>query len=344
MKLSWVATPSTTAVVNKTDPSLWRYRLVLPPISDEHIITLIEGWTALNRAEDYKGIFLYFKDETVNPTGSFKDRGMSLAISHLCSYGVQKICLPSAGNAGVAAAAYCQEAGIECHVYLPETIPTPFVEATEKYEATVRLLGQTIADASKAMQKEKQESWFDLSTLKEPFRVEGKKTLGYEIAEQLGWHFPDVVIYPTGGGTGLVGMWKAFSEMRQMGWVDGNLPRMVAVQSSGCAPVVNAFEKGLKKHQPWQKPETSALGLNVPNPIGGSWMLRILRECAGIAVMVEESKIMSALREVTAISETDPSPEAGVTWLGFQELVEGGWIRPGETVVIPITGSGERYL
>ncbi|MCH7733434.1 MAG: threonine synthase [Candidatus Marinimicrobia bacterium] len=337
------ASATATATINQTDLSLWRYRSVLPPIKDEYITTLIEGWTALNRAEDYLGVSLYFKDETVNPTGSFKDRGMSLAISHLRSYGIRAVCLPSAGNAGVAAAAYCQEAGIECHVYLPETIPTPFVEATEKYGATVRLVGKTIADASNAMKKEKHETWFDLSTLKEPFRVEGKKTLGYEIAEQLEWCFPDVVVYPTGGGTGLMGMWKAFNEMKEMGWVEGNLPRMVVVQSSGCAPIVNAFEKGLKKHQPWQKPETSALGLNVPNPIGGSWMLRVLQESTGIAVMVEEEEIPAAWKEVAVVSGTKPSPEAGVAWLGFKSLVDSGWIHPKEVVIIPITGSGERY-
>lgn len=200
-----------------------------------------------------------------------------------------------------------------------------------------------MVDASAAMQEEKEQDWFDLSTLKEPFRVEGKKTLGYEIAEQLGWHFPDVVIYPTGGGTGLIGMWKAFKEMKQLGWVEEKLLRMVAVQSNGCAPVVRAFAEGSPHCVPWAESSTMALGLNSPNPLGGAWMLNVLRESTGMAVMVEEERIGSSLKEVSDLSGTNPSPEAAVAWLGFEKLVSTGWIQPGEKVVIPVTGSADRY-
>jgi len=332
-----------TATVNLDDPSLWRYRTILPPIDDRHIMTLVEGWTDLRSGGDYGGATVYFKDETVNPTGSFKDRGMSLAVSHLKRSGVTEACLPSAGNAGVSVAAYCEEAGIECHVYLPEMIPSPFVKATEKYSAHVHLGGQTIAEAAARMNGEKEKRWFDLSTLKEPFRVEGKKTLGYEIAEHLDWHFPDVVVYPAGGGTGLVGMWKAFNEMKRLGWVEGALPRMVAVQSAGCAPVVKAFAAGALETVPWQDGDTAALGLNVANPLGGAWMLKVLRQSDGIAVMVNEEDVAVARKEVAISSGTESSPEAGVAWRGFQKLSGSGWIREGETVVIPITGSADRY-
>lgn len=325
-------------------PSLWRYLSILPPITREFVTTLGEGWTPLDCFGTYRDTTLYFKDETRNPTGSFKDRGMSMAISMARVYGIGEVCLPSAGNAGVAAAAYCKEAGIGCHVYLPEAIPEPFIAETSAFGAIVRRAGRTMVDASDTMQEEKEQDWFDLSTLKEPFRVEGKKTLGYEIAEQLGWHFPDVVVYPTGGGTGLIGMWKAFKEMKQLGWVKGKLPRMVAVQSNGCAPVVRAFAEGFPHCVPWAESSTMALGLNSPNPLGGAWMLNVLRESTGMAVMVEEERIGSGLKEVSDLSGTNPSPEAAVAWLGFEKLVSTGWIQPGEKVVIPVTGSADRYL
>jgi len=292
---------------------------------------------------DYQGVILYFKDETKNPTGSFKDRGMSMAISKARDYGIQNVCLPSAGNAGVAAAAYCKEAGIVCHVYLPETIPPAFIKEAEQYGATIKVAGKTIVEAAARMQKEKKKGWFDLSTLKEPFRIEGKKTLGYEIAEQMGWHFPDVIIYPTGGGTGLIGMWKAFNEMKAFGWVTDKLPRMVVVQSTGCAPIVRAFVERADHPFPWKDSQTAALGLNVPNPIGGSWMLNVLQESRGTAVMVDEEQIKSAQEEVATLSGTDPSPEVAVAWLGFEKLLECGWIRSSEKVVVPVTGSGGRY-
>ena len=324
--------------------SLWRYLPILPTVSKKHIITLNEGWTPLKHVELSFEVKLYFKDETENPTGSFKDRGMTMAISKASGYGLKEVCLPSAGNAGVAASAYCKEAGIGCHVYLPETIPPAFIRETERYGAMVRLAGETFSATGAILKKERKSDWFDLSTLKEPFRVEGKKTLGYEIAEQLGWHFPDVIVYPTGGGTGLIGMWKAFNEMKELNWVKDKLPRMVAVQSNGCAPVVAAFMEESDVCFPWDRGKTVALGLNAPNPIGGSWMLRVLRDSYGTAVMVDEEQIPAAYEEVALLSGTDPSPEVLVAWLGFKKLMESGWIRRGETVIMPVTGSGRRYV
>ncbi|MFQ6673274.1 MAG: threonine synthase [Fidelibacterota bacterium] len=255
--------------ISQALPSLWRYLSVLPPLPEDQITTLNEGWTPLIDAGEYEGISVSFKDETMNPTGSFKDRGMTMAVSHLRPFGVRHVCLPSAGNAGVAAAAYCSKAGIGCHLFLPERIPGPFVEEAKRYGADVTLAGKTMAQAAARMERDRSLEWFDLSTLREPFRVEGKKTLGYEIAEQLGWGFPDAVIYPTGGGTGLIGMWKAFNEIRDLGWTTDELPRMVAVQSSGCAPVVRAFADGEDQVRPWEESHTAALGLHAPNPLGG---------------------------------------------------------------------------
>ena len=326
--------------------SLWRYREVLPPIHNDHIVSLDEGWTPIIDGMMYSGVSVFFKDESVNPTGSFKDRGMAMAVSHAKRNGIKELCLPSAGNAGVSAASYCAAAGIKCHVFLPETIPAPFIEGTEQSGADLRLGGRTIADAAAKMRESIRDGWFDLSTLKEPFRVEGKKTLGYEIAEQLDWRLPDIIVYPTGGGTGLIGMWKAFNEMSELAWIDAaaTLPRMVVAQSDGCAPIVKAFAQGSPQHEPWADSHTNALGLNVPTPLGGAWILKTIRESNGIAVMVDENKVMDATAEVNDLSGIQGSCEAGVSWLTFKTLVETGWIKKGERVVIPITGGAERYV
>jgi threonine synthase len=325
-------------VIEETDFSLWRYGAVLPEIKEKNTMTLGEGFTSLVSIENEWNVSLYIKDETKNPTGSFKDRGMALAISMAKEQGVKAICLPSAGNAGIAAAAYCEKAGIECHVFLPESIPSSFVKETEKYHASVYLKGGTIAEAGKEMLINKQKHWFDISTLKEPFRVEGKKTMGYEIVEQLGWKYPGVVIYPTGGGTGLIGMWKAFNEMKWLGWVEGNLPRMASIQSSACAPVVTAFENEKMDTKFWDSDSTQALGLNVPGPIGGAWMLNILNESGGTAVSVDEADIEDATSEINARTGINASLEAGVVWLGLKKLLQSGWIQERSTVVVPITG------
>ena len=318
--------------VIEDDLSLWRYRSSLPDI--EIKISLGEGHTPLiPRSKN-----VYVKDETVNPTGSFKDRGMALAITMAKAQGVKAICLPSAGNAGISAAAYCQAADIECNVFLPETIPEPFKKETEKYNSILTLSGQTISDAAKFMQENKKDDWFDISTLKEPFRVEGKKTLGYEIAEQLGWEFPDVVVYETGGGTGLIGMWKAFKEIQGMGWVKGPLPRMVAAQSDGCAPVVKAFQAMEKDTVFWKNSHTIALGLNVPGPLGGRWILDILSKSNGIAVSVTEETLVSQTKEMNEFTGINASPEAGVVWSAYNTLLDMGWIKNEERVVLFATG------
>lgn len=316
--------------------SLWRYKSVLPDFKKE--ITLGEGWTPLLDL----GHNLMVKDETGNPTGSFKDRGMALAVSRAKQVGVKAICLPSAGNAGVSAAAYAREAGLSCFVFLPEITPLAYIRDTEVSGAAIYVKGGSIAEAAKNMQTQKKEYWFDLSTLKEPFRVEGKKTLGYEIAEQMGWKLPQVIIYPTGGGTGILGMWKAFNEMLGQGWVKGTLPRFVAVQSDGCAPIVKAFEKGLKETEFWKNSQTAAWGLNVPGPLGGSWILRILKASLGLAVSVKENELdqyTAAFRLRTGINV---SLEGGAVWSAFRALKLKKWIKKDDIVVILATGQDRK--
>jgi len=312
--------------------SLWRYKSVLPDI--QTIISLGEGHTPLITISNN----VYVKDETLNPTGSFKDRGMALAVTMAKAQGVKTICLPSAGNAGISAAAYCEVAEIECNVFLPETIPEPFKIETDKYSANLTLSGNTISDAAKQMLNNKEDGWFDISTLKEPFRVEGKKTLGYEIAEQLGWKFPDVVVYETGGGTGLIGMWKAFQEMKGMGWVKGKLPRMVAAQSDGCAPVVKAFQGMEKDTEFWENSHTMALGLNVPGPLGGRWILDVLSQSNGIAIAVPEEELVASTKEMNDITGINSSAEAGVVWSAYNTLLKMDWINNQESVVLFATG------
>ncbi len=323
---------STPINVIRENNSLWRYESVLPKVDAQ--VTLGEGNTPLVHIE--KNVWI--KDETVNPTGSFKDRGMGLAVTMAKAQGVASICLPSAGNAGVSAAAYCQQAGIDCHVFLPETIPDPFKAATDQYGANLVLSGMTISDAAKAMLEEKKDDWFDISTLKEPFRVEGKKTLGYEIAEQMDWSLPDVIIYPTGGGTGLIGMWKAFREMIGMGWIEDKMPRMVATQSDGCAPVVNAFQAMEKDTVFWNNSDTIALGLNVPGPLGGHWILDILAQSNGIAVSTPEANLTELTQEINAKSQINASAEVGTVWSAYLSLKEAGWIGDNDKVVLFATG------
>ena len=318
--------------VIESELSLWRYKSVLPDI--QTIISLGEGHTPLITISNN----VYVKDETLNPTGSFKDRGMALAVTMAKAQGVKTICLPSAGNAGISAAAYCEVAEIECNVFLPETIPEPFKIETDKYSANLTLSGNTISDAAKQMLNNKEDGWFDISTLKEPFRVEGKKTLGYEIAEQLGWKFPDVVVYETGGGTGLIGMWKAFQEMKGMGWVKGKLPRMVAAQSDGCAPVVKAFQGMEKDTEFWENSHTMALGLNVPGPLGGRWILDVLSQSNGIAIAVPEEELVASTKEMNDITGINSSAEAGVVWSAYNTLLKMDWINNQESVVLFATG------
>ena len=324
--------------IEPEEESLWRYASVLPSYTKKEKISLGEGWTPLLSIDNN----VYVKDETVNPTGSFKDRGMAMAVTFAKAQNVKKICLPSAGNAGVSASAYCQAAGIDCFVFLPETIPGSFKKETERYKSELVLSGQTISEAAQTMINQKDEDWFDISTLKEPFRVEGKKTLGYEIVEQLGWSWPDVIIYPTGGGTGLIGMWKAFKEMLGMGWISGPLPRMVVAQSDGCAPVVEAFQAQQDATSFWHKSNTIALGLNVPGPLGGYWILEILSESNGIAVAAKESSLEIKTENFRERTGIDASAEIGVVWSAYEELREKKWITTGEKVVLFATGIERR--
>ena len=323
-------------------PTLWRYRPFLPSVLAQACISLGEGQTPLlERKAD--GRTFYLKDETQNPTGSFKDRGMCLALSVARALGIKKVCLPSAGNAAVSAAVYAVAGDLRCRVYLPETIPPSFVEEVRDSGGEVRAVGRTLGEASAAMAEESDGSWFNMATLKEPYRVEGKKTMGLEIAEQLGWEFPDVVVYPAGGGTGLIGIWKAFQELQALDWVRQPLPRMAAVQTAGCAPVVRALEASSEVTEPWHDPRTAALGLNVPDPFGGRWMLTVLRESEGTALTVNEDEIAAAQRQLAELSGVPAGPESGVAWRGYERLVEDGWIKAGERAVVIITGDDRRY-
>ena len=325
-------------LIEDKNESLWRYVSVLPKECLNENISLGEGWTPLIPI----GNNIYIKNETVNPTGSFKDRGMAIAITMAKIQNVEKICLPSAGNAGVSASAYCQAAGIECFVFLPETIPEPFINETKRYQSNLVLNGKTISEAAKTMMDHKKDDWFDISTLKEPFRVEGKKTLGYEIAEQFNWSLPDVIIYPTGGGTGLIGMWKAFKEMLGMGWISGRLPRMVVVQSDGCSPVVDAFKQKKDSTEFHSNSSSAALGLNVPGPLGGYIILDIVLKSNGTAVKVPESSLQIETEDFRQKTGIDASPEAGAVWSSYKSLLDSEWISSNEKVVLFATGIERR--
>ena len=323
-------------------PTLWRYQAFLPSVSEKYRISLGEGNTPLREIE-YKSRRIYLKDETGNPTGSFKDRGMCVALSMARALGISRIALPSAGNAAVSAASYALAGNLGCLVYLPDSIPGQIVDEIKGCGAEVVLAGSTIKEAAAAMAEQLDGSWFNVSTFKEPYRVEGKKTMGLEIAEALGWEFPDVVIYPTGGGTGLIGIWKAFQELRSLGWVRQKMPRMVAVQSEGCAPVVEAFLSGSATTKPWPKPHTRALGLNVPAPLGGEWMLNVLRESNGTALAIPEDHIAPARERMQLLAGMPIGAEVAVAWRGLELLIEQNWIAPEDRVALVVTGDDRRY-
>ena len=318
--------------------SMWRYGTVLP-IPADRAVSLGEGWTPLLDLGD--GVWV--KDESVNPTASFKDRGMSMAISAAVSLGAEGFAAPSAGNAGVALAAYGARAGLPVMVAMPEDTPLRMIERCREYGAHVESVAGTIGDAGKWLAEHGNPQHFDVSTLKEPYRVEGKKTMGYELYEQFQGELPDVVIYPTGGGTGLVGMWKAWNEMEAMGWLDGKAPRMVSVQAEGCAPVVSAFLRGETKTVPFPSPETKAYGLRVPSPIGGFLCLRAIAETGGTALTVTEAEIEAATSVAADLTGIDFCPEGGAAWAGWQRLRADGWITDSDRVVVWNTGSGRMY-
>jgi threonine synthase len=327
---------------------LWRYREVLPVENDANVISLGEGWTPLLHAErlgQELGIEkLYIKDESQNPTQSFKARGMSAAVSMAKELGAQKLAVPSAGNAAGALAAYAARAGLECFIFMPDDTPRANVMECEQTGAQVTLMAGLITDCGAEIARRKEaEGWFDVSTLKEPYRVEGKKTLGYELGEQLNWELPDVIIYPTGGGTGLIGMWKAFAEMEQLGWIGSRRPRMVTVQASGCAPIVRAFETGQRFADEFPDAETVASGLRVPKAIGDFLILDAIRASKGTALSVTDAELIAATREIGAAEGIFCAPEGAACLPALRKLMASGEISRDERIVLFNTGAGVKY-
>jgi threonine synthase len=325
-------------VIDVSDPSMWRYHGVLP-IDRQRAVTLTEGWTPMLEGDDNTWI----KDEARNPTGSFKARGMSMAVSAAVALGARRLVAPSAGNAAGALSAYGAAARVPVLVAMPEDTPPAFIEECRHYGAEVELVAGTIADAGRWLAEHRTGEDFDLSTLKEPYRIEGKKTMAYEVWEQFGGDLPEVIVYPTGGGTGLVGMWKAFDEMETMGWIGGQRPRLVSVQAAGCAPVVAAFEAGAERTEPWPDASTSAYGLRVPSPIGGFICLRAIRETHGTAVAVPEEEIEPAAARLASSTGVDVCPEGGAAWAALTRLRQEGWVTERDRVVLFNTGTGIKY-
>jgi threonine synthase len=332
-----------------SNPNLWRYRPVLPVRSPESIVSLGEGMTPVLRtkrlAKAVGAEQLWVKDEGLNPTGSFKARGMSCAVSMASEFGVRKIAIPSAGNAASAAAAYAAVAGMEAHIFMPRDVPQSNYIECKALGARVTLVQGLISDCGRMVAERKdQEGWFDMSTLKEPYRLEGKKTMGYEIAEQFGWELPDAIFYPTGGGVGLIGMWKAFEELEQLGWIGGKRPKMIAVQAEDCQPVVRAFERGDLQTEFWQGASTIASGLRVPKPLGDVLTLRALRASGGTAVAVADSEIIDAGIELASLEGIFAAPEGAACIPALRKLLANGFLSPDERIVIFNTGSGLKYL
>jgi len=329
--------------------SLWRYRELLPLRDDANLVSLGEGFTPLLPAKSLAGELglkrLWIKDEAQNPTGSFKDRGLSLAISRAKELGVKKAAIPSAGNAGGSLAAYAARAGIEAHVFMPRDTPIANQIEVQQYGARLTLVDGLINDCGRIINERKTaEGWFDISTLKEPYRVEGKKTMGYEIAEQLNWTLPDVIIYPTGGGTGLIGMWKAFQEMAELGWIGSKRPRMVSVQASGCAPIVKAFGEGRETAEPWQNAKTVASGLRVPQAVADFLMLRALRESNGMALSVSDEEMIAEIPRLGRAEGIFFCPEGAACAAALRRSMQNGWVKPTDEVVLFNTASGLKYL
>jgi threonine synthase len=328
---------------------LWRYREVLPVENDDNIVSLGEGWTPLlpaTRLGEAIGIReLYIKDESQNPTQSFKARGMATAVSMARELGATKLAVPSAGNAAGALAAYSARAGIECFIFMPRDTPRANVVECEQTGAHVTLMNGLITDCGAEVARRKDsEGWFDVSTLKEPYRVEGKKTLGYELAEQLNWELPDVIIYPTGGGTGLIGMWKAFGEMEQMDWIGSQRPRMVTVQAAGCAPIVRAFEEGKRFADEFPYAATTASGLRVPKAIGDFLILDALRASGGTAIAVTDDELIAATQEIGAAEGVFCAPEGAACLPALKKLIDAGQVESSDRVVLFNTGSGVKYM
>ncbi len=328
--------------------NMWRYAEVLPVRDPRYRLCLGEGYTPLvhsRRLGDAIGLEkLYVKDEGLNPTGSFKARGLGMAVSKAFELGVRGVSIPSAGNAAGAMSAYAALAGMTSHVFMPKDVPRPFISECKALGAEITLIDGLITDCGKAAAEgAKRYGRFDLSTLKEPYRLEGKKTMGYEVAEQMDWQLPDVIIYPTGGGTGLVGMWKAFDEMEQLGWIGSRRPRMVSVQADGCAPMVQAFHEGAEFADPWPNATTIADGLRVPAAVGDFLILRALRESNGTAVAVPDAEMLAGANLLGRTQGIFAAPEGGAVVAACQHLLVSGWLQPHELVVLFVTGSGHKY-
>ena len=343
--------PLSRAVIDQADTSMWRYGALLPLLHDENKVTLGEGLTPLLRlprlAARHELSSLLLKDEGQNPTGSFKARGLSMAVSKAKELGVDGCIIPTAGNAGVAMAAYCARAGLKAVVVMPRHTPQAFQEECQWYGAEVELVDGLISDCgARVRQRNADGALLDISTLKEPYRLEGKKTMGYEIAEQLNWQLPDVLLYPAGGGTGLIGIWKAFQEMKALGWLAPNvkLPRMVAVQAENCCPLLETY----LGHQPnchaYQGRATLANGLAVPHPLGESLMLRVLRESNGTVVSVSEEGMLDGMRDLGHQEGLFVAPEGGAVWTAARQLLATGWLHADEKILLLNTGNGQKYM
>ncbi len=320
--------------------SMWRYAEVLPDVQP---VTLGEGFTPMLPSREYPHVFI--KDEGLNPTGSFKARGLSAAVTMARHYGIRKLAIPTAGNAGGALAAYAAAAGLEAHIFMPKDVPIANRMEADFYGAHVTLVDGLISDCARMVAERKdKEGWFDVSTLKEPYRVEGKKTMGYEVAEQLGWQLPQGIIYPTGGGVGMIGMWKAFDEMERLGWIGSERPKMITVQAAGCAPIVKAWEEGKNSSEAWRDAETFASGLRVPRAYGDYLILDILRKSKGAAVAASDDEILAATRHWASVEGVFAAPEGAACLVAYEKLHASGFFNANDKVVLFNTGSGFKYL
>jgi threonine synthase len=333
--------------VAKGPASMWRYEPVLPP-SAANIVSLGEGWTPLIRArrlgERLGSDALWVKDEGLNPTASFKARGLACAVSMCVEFGIRKVAIPSAGNAASAMAAYAAAAGIEAHVFMPRDAPQSNYLECKAYGARVTLVDGLIGDCGRLVaERTPAEGWFDVSTLKEPYRIEGKKTMGYEVAEQMGWELPDAIFYPTGGGVGLIGMWKAFEEMERLGWIGSRRPKMIAVQADGCQPVVRAFEEGEALSRFYEGAHTVAAGLRVPKPLGDRLSLQAVRASGGVALAVSDAEIMDAGALLASAQGMYAAPEGAACVAALAKLLANGFLKSQDRVVLYNTGSGLKY-
>jgi threonine synthase len=329
---------------------MWRYRELMPLFDGEDPVSLGEGFTPLFHARSLGSALglerLYVKDESLNPTNSFKARGQSAAITRAKYLGAETIALPTAGNAGNAAAAYSAAAGLTCEVFIPKDAKRPFIDECRLYGARVTMVDGLITDAGRiAAEKGGPLGWYDVSTLKEPYRIEGKKTMAFELAEQLNWRWPDWIVYPTGGGTGMVGMWKAFDELERIGWVTPQRrPRMVSVQAENCAPIVRAFQQGTEKAQPWEHASTIADGLRVPRAIGDFLILRAVRESGGTALSVSDRSMVEGMLAIGKHAGVSAAPEGGAAFVAIRRLVGDGSMRSDQSVVLFNTGGALKYL